>query len=63
VAQRWRNPSEIAPQTQHAETTISDPDRDGFIEVVETKLSSLHEGNIARYRLRPTEFARWQEAW
>jgi Fic family protein len=34
-----------------------------FIEVVETELSSLHEGNIARYRLRPADFQAWRESW
>lgn len=34
-----------------------------FIEIVETELGSLHEGNIARYRLRPQEFASWKEKW
>ena len=56
-------PTAIAHIRQHAETTIPSSDRDRFIEVVETELSSLHEGNIARYRLRPTEFALWQRAW
>ncbi len=37
--------------------------RNRFIEVVETELSSLHEGNIARYRLRPNVFANWRENW
>jgi hypothetical protein len=31
-------------------------DRARFIEVVETEMMSLHEGNIARYRLWPAEF-------
>ena len=34
-----------------------------FIEVIETELSSLHEGNIARYRLRPSEFEAWHKNW
>jgi hypothetical protein len=34
-----------------------------FIEVTETQLMSLHEGNIARYRLRPSEFHAWQVGW
>lgn len=34
-----------------------------FIEVVETELMSLHEGNIARFRLRPQEFQAWHETW
>jgi len=42
---------------------ISIEDKARFIEVVETELSSLHEGNIARYRIRPSEYEAWQETW
>lgn len=38
-------------------------DRARFIEIIETELGSLHEGNIARYRLRPAEFSSWKEGW
>ena len=38
-------------------------DQERFIEVTETQLLSLHEGNIARYRLRPSEFHAWQAVW
>jgi hypothetical protein len=38
-------------------------ERSRFIEVVETELMSLHEGNIARYRLRPGEFSEWRAGW
>jgi hypothetical protein len=38
-------------------------DQARFIEVVETEVMSLHEGNIARYRLRPSEYQTWREAW
>lgn len=34
-----------------------------FVEVVHDQLMSLHEGNMARYRLRPSEFAAWWVAW
>ena len=34
-----------------------------FREIAERELLSLHEGNFARYRVRPSEFAAWQEAW
>ena len=34
-----------------------------FIEIVETEIMGLHEGNIARYRLRPSEYQTWREAW
>lgn len=46
-----------------AEAEILADDRDRFIEVVETELSSLHEGNFARYHLRPAEFANWRQSW
>jgi hypothetical protein len=38
-------------------------DRARFIELVETELSSLHEGNIARFRLRPAEYQVWEQTW
>lgn len=38
-------------------------DRARFIELVETELSCLHEGNIARYRLRPAEYQVWEQTW
>lgn len=34
-----------------------------FIEVAETELLSLHEGNFARYQIRPSAFAAWQNIW
>ena len=46
-----------------AEESIPEDDRSRFIEVVETEIMSLHEGNIARYRLRPSEFHAWREGW
>ncbi|MBA3603210.1 MAG: Fic family protein [Parachlamydiaceae bacterium] len=34
-----------------------------FIEVVETEIMSLHEGNYARYRLRYSEYSAWRNMW
>ena len=42
---------------------IDQPQRERFQEVAERELLSLHEGNFARYRVRPSEFEAWQEAW
>ncbi len=42
---------------------IEPSDHEQFRELAETELLSLHEGNIARYRLRPSEFATWQGSW
>lgn len=42
---------------------IAAVDREQFIEIVEAELLGLHEGNFARYRIRPSEFAAWQKVW
>jgi hypothetical protein len=44
-------------------TRLPEIDRARFVEVVETELLSLHPGNIARYRIRPSEFTTWQDKW
>lgn len=48
---------------QRAVDNVPQEDQARFIEVVETEIMSLHEGNIARYRLRPSEYQTWREAW
>ena len=48
---------------QFAEAHIDSRDRSRFIETAETELMSLHAGNIARYRVRRSEFEAWQKAW
>lgn len=42
---------------------IAPDERGRFQEIAESELLSLHEGNFARYQVRPSEFAEWQEAW
>jgi hypothetical protein len=42
---------------------IVSEDRARFVELAETELTSLHEGNFARYRIRPSEFAAWRQVW
>ena len=42
---------------------IREAERARFKEIAETELLSLHEGNFARYQIRPSEFRPWQEAW
>jgi hypothetical protein len=48
---------------QRAAQQVPPADQARFIEVVETELMSLHEGNIARYRLRPVEYQAWRQGW
>lgn len=40
---------------------IPEGDRQRFIRLVHAELGGLHEGNIARFRLRPAEFQQWRE--
>jgi Fic family protein len=49
--------------TSWAATNIEESDREPFRDVAETELLGLHEGNFARYAIRPGEFAAWREAW
>jgi hypothetical protein len=42
---------------------VQQPDRDKFSETAEGELLGLHEGNFARYQLRPSEFEAWQKVW
>jgi hypothetical protein len=39
------------------------PDSARYIEMVETELLSLHDGNFARYRISKKEFDKWKETW
>jgi Fic family protein len=42
---------------------IAPDEREQFREAAETELLSLHEGNFARYGIRPSEFTAWQAVW
>ena len=45
---------------QTAAKDISAADQARFIDTIEVELRGLHEGNIARYRLRLSEFTKWK---
>ncbi len=42
---------------------IDASERQRFREIAESELLALHEGNFARYQIRPSEFAAWRQAW
>jgi hypothetical protein len=48
---------------QRAAEQVPPADQARFLEVAETEIMSLHEGNIARYRLRPVEYQTWRKGW
>jgi Fic family protein len=59
---RNRRPKILQAIEQFAEKRIDAQNRAAFIEMVQDEIKRLHPGIIARYRLRPAEFAAWQEA-
>lgn len=63
VRERMDKTQAIAFIRHCADTGLPVPDRARFVEVTETQLMSLHEGSIARFRLRPSEFAAWAAVW
>ncbi len=48
---------------KHTAGHVNQEDRQRFIEMTETELLSLHDGNIARYRVSPSQFAEWKKRW
>jgi hypothetical protein len=42
---------------------VPQADRARFTEAVETAVMNLHEGNIARYRVRLSQYQKWKETW
>ena len=42
---------------------LSDAERQRVCEIAEKELLGMHEGNFARYGIRPTEFAAWRVRW
>ena len=53
----------IAFIKQRATEDVQQEDQARFVEVTEIEVMGLHEGNIARYRLRPSEYRAWRETW
>ena len=53
-------PTEAA-LAQLAKSMVSPEDLDRFTSIALAELADLHEGNIARFRLRPSEFKQWKE--
>jgi hypothetical protein len=49
--------------SKFANDNLPAEDRNRFIEVAEIEVSSLHEGNFARFKIRPSEFFEWQSLW
>ena len=42
---------------------IEADEQDQFREVTENEILGLHEGNFARFRIKPSQFREWQNTW
>ncbi len=42
---------------------IEADEQDQFREVTENEILGLHEGNFARFRIKPSQFREWQDTW
>ena len=62
IVQSGRRGSAAAGQVQDAARAIDLADREQFTKTITSELANLHEGNFARYRLRPSEFKLWRES-
>lgn len=63
VRTRMDKKAATALARQRAAERVPAADQVRILEVVETELMSLHEGNIARYGLRPAEYQAWRHGW
>ena len=44
-----------------AQNLVPENDREHFLKIAKEEIDALHEGNFARFRLRPNEFKEWQK--
>lgn len=63
VRQAMGRKAALAHITAFARDNVPKEDREKFRETAENELLALHEGNYARYRIRPAEFQAWRKAW
>lgn len=57
---RSREPDLAASLQAFAEENIPPADQEAFVELARDILKRLHEGTIARYRIRPSEYEAWR---
>lgn len=63
VRNRMDKKAAVAFLRRRVPELIAAAERERFMTVTETELAGLHEGNFARFRIRPSEFAAWRECW
>lgn len=63
VKKRLDKKMAVAVIKRKSSLDIPSEDQTRFLETVEIELRSLHEGNIARYKLRSSEYKEWNKVW
>jgi hypothetical protein len=63
VRGRMNKKQATAHVSEWTRENIDHEERERFREIAESELLSLHEGNFARYQIRPSEFTAWQAVW
>jgi len=53
----------VARLRRWAEESVIESDRNRFVAAAEETLAGVHEGNFARYRIRPSDYMSWKAAW
>lgn len=63
IRARYARRESVARLRRWAEESVIEGDRKRFVAAAEETLAGIHEGNFARYRIRPSEFESWQASW
>ena len=63
IRHRMNRKAADAHITAWAQQKIEPAERNEFRAIAESELLGLHEGNFARYQIRPSEFEAWQRVW
>lgn len=62
IRQAMTHPEATEAVDRNAES-LPENERERFREAVWRELDGVHEGNFARYRVRPSQFEAWQRTW
>ena len=63
IRERMNKKEAASHVSSWARERIDEEELQQFCEMAEKELLALHEGNFARYGVRPSEFAAWQARW
>lgn len=63
IRARYDRREAVAHLRRWAEESVIETERKRFVAAAEETLAGIHEGNFARYRVRPSEFEAWKVAW